>query len=98
MSPKENSSDLEESVYNGELRDNEYEAREAVFKEGISSIFAKKKTKGKEAEEEKDSGVTAILDVFGNAPVGRVTRSHRKEESNSLLTDHMSPQPRTIIL
>ena len=43
-----------------------------MFKEGISSIFAKKKTKSKEDEEE-DSGVTAILDVFGNGQVGRVT-------------------------
>ena len=42
-----------------------------MFKEGISSIFAKKKTKSK--EEEEDSGVTAILDVFGNGQVGRVT-------------------------
>ena len=66
-----------------------------MFKEGISSIFAKKKTKSKEAEEEGDSGVTAILDVFGNGQVG--SPYHTKEESNSL-TDHMSPQPRTISL
>ena len=50
-----------------------------MFKEGISSIFAKKKTKGKEAEEEGDSGVTAILDVFGNGQVG--PPNHTKKRS-----------------
>ena len=54
-----------------------------MFKEGISSIFAKKKTtKGKEAEEEGDSGVTAILDVFGNGQVGS---THHTKAKSSLI-------------
>lgn len=54
-----------------------------MFKEGISSIFAKKKTKSKEAEEEgEDSSVTAILDVFGNGQVGS---THHTKAKRSLI-------------
>ena len=40
-----------------------------MFKDNIDSIFAKKKVKNKDAEEDSKN-VSAILDVFGNGQVG----------------------------
>ena len=60
--------EIEEKT-NGEDGNGEHEAREAVFKDNIDSIFAKKKVKDKDAEEDSKN-VSAILDVFGNGQVG----------------------------
>ena len=67
---------MEESTDNGDYGNDEEEGARDAIKVGIDSIFAKKKVKKKDAEEESD--VTAILDIFGNGQVKVTEKSVSK--------------------